>query len=85
MNTIVSGFFTKISDARFGGTYMTMLNTIYNIGKAVPQTIALKMIDVLTYSKCSYDSQTNNSTSNSTNVRCDSYYFDIFFVGTLYI
>lgn len=69
MVTLVTGFFTRISDARFGGTYMTMLNTLYNIGKSVPQTLALKMIDVLTFSKCLNDSQINNSTSSLTNVR----------------
>ncbi|VVC28214.1 Hypothetical protein CINCED_3A016125 [Cinara cedri] len=56
------GFFSRISDKRFGGTYMTMLTTIANFGWAVSNTIALRMIDVLTFSKCSNDVSNNCST-----------------------
>ena len=34
-------FFSRVSDPRIGGTYMTMLNTIANLGTMWPRTTAL--------------------------------------------
>lgn len=58
------GFFSRISDSRFGGTYMTMLSTIANFGWVFSNSLALKMVDVLTKSKCSNNDQNNCSTRN---------------------
>lgn len=63
------GFFSRISDSRFGGTYMTMLSTIASFGWVVSHTLALRMIDVLTFSKCSNDDENNCSTIDLKNVR----------------
>lgn len=63
------GFFSRISDSRFGGTYMTMLSTIASFGLVVSHTLALRMIDVLTFSKCSSDDANNCSTIDLKNVR----------------
>lgn len=67
------GFFSQISDSRFGGTYMTMLSTIANFGWAFSNSLALKMIDVLTISECSNNAQNNCSTRELKNVSVEKY------------
>lgn len=52
MQLVITAFFIKISDPAVGGTYMTLLNTINNIGWAIPHTVALWMVDVLTWRDC---------------------------------
>ena len=49
-------FFTKVSDKAVGGSYMTLLNTISNIGTNWPQTLALFLVDFFTLKSCTYDS-----------------------------
>merc|ERR1711972_690772 len=34
-------FFNRVSDPRIGGTYMTMLNTLSNLGNMWPSTLVL--------------------------------------------
>ncbi len=34
-------FFNRVSDPRIGGTYLTMLNTLANLGAQWPGTVAL--------------------------------------------
>jgi len=63
-------FFSRISDPRFGCTYMTFLNTLANLGFMWTSTAALGMIDVLTFKECSLDSKNNCSTLDLQNVRC---------------
>ncbi|VVC28212.1 Major facilitator superfamily domain,Acetyl-coenzyme A transporter 1 [Cinara cedri] len=58
------GFFSRICDKRYGGTYMTMLVTISNLGIIVWKYLALNLVDLLTFSKCSNDAQNNCSTSS---------------------
>lgn len=48
----VMAFFAKVSDPRSGGTYMTLLNTLSNLGGTWPATVVLWMVDVLTFKKC---------------------------------
>lgn len=62
-------FFAQISDSRYGGTYMTLLNTFNNLGLALPRTLGLKLIDVLTFKKCSIDAQNSCSSPYLKNVR----------------
>ncbi|XP_015905190.1 acetyl-coenzyme A transporter 1 isoform X2 [Parasteatoda tepidariorum] len=45
-------FFAQISDPAIGGTYMTLLNTICNLGGNWPTTLALWFVDGLTYKSC---------------------------------
>ena len=45
-------FFASISDPAVGGTYMTFLNTVANFGSRWPSTLALWLVDILTYKKC---------------------------------
>ncbi|KAI8847879.1 acetyl-coenzyme A transporter 1-domain-containing protein [Chytridium lagenaria] len=48
----LGSFFTKISDPRIGGTYMTLLNTISNLGGTWPKFFVLHAVDYFTDSAC---------------------------------
>lgn len=54
MFVAVMAFFAKISDPAVGGTYMTLLNTVCNLGGNWPTSIVLWLVDVLTWKRCSY-------------------------------
>jgi PAT family acetyl-CoA transporter-like MFS transporter 1 len=58
----VMSFFAKISDPAVGGTYMTLLNTICNLGGNWPTTLALWLVDPLTVSHCPTDTTNSCST-----------------------
>lgn len=45
-------FHAKVSDPLIGGTYMTLLNTVTNLGGNWPSTVALWMVDPLTSKQC---------------------------------
>ncbi|XP_017275471.1 acetyl-coenzyme A transporter 1 [Kryptolebias marmoratus] len=45
-------FHAKVSDPLIGGTYMTLLNTVTNLGGNWPATMALWMVDPLTSKEC---------------------------------
>lgn len=45
-------FHAKISDPAIGGTYMTLLNTLSNLGGNWPSTMALWVVDGLTWKSC---------------------------------
>ncbi|PAV64318.1 hypothetical protein WR25_25387 [Diploscapter pachys] len=45
-------FNAQISDPRIGGTYMTLLNTINNLGGNWPVTVILSVTDWFTYKNC---------------------------------
>ncbi|XP_076001533.1 acetyl-coenzyme A transporter 1 [Genypterus blacodes] len=45
-------FHAKVSDPLIGGTYMTLLNTVTNLGGNWPSTMALWMVDPLTSKEC---------------------------------
>lgn len=80
-------FFAKVSDPAVGGTYMTLLNTLSNLGANWPATAALWFVDPLTYRQCSTDLSNDCSTiskrelcSNTHNGVCnmqlDGYYIE---------
>ena len=50
----VSGmaFNAKISDPLIGGTYMTLLNTVSNLGGVWPSSLSLWAVDGLTWKTC---------------------------------
>ncbi|CAH1724858.1 unnamed protein product [Aphis gossypii] len=48
-----SAFCIKISDPRFGGTYLTLFSTVRTLSWILPNTVVLKMIGILTFKKCS--------------------------------
>jgi len=45
-------FYARVSDPVVGGTYMTLLNTITNLGGNWPSTLALWLVDPLTSKQC---------------------------------
>lgn len=45
-------FFARISDSSMGGTYLTLLNTIANLGSAWPRFFVFILLDWLTVQKC---------------------------------
>lgn len=61
MFVAVMAFFAKVSDPAVGGTYMTLLNTVSNLGTNWPNTLALWAIDHLTYKSCSLPEQADNT------------------------
>lgn len=52
MFVAVMAFFAKISDPAVGGTYMTLLNTLCNLGGNWPTAVVLWLVDVLTWRRC---------------------------------
>lgn len=48
----ISAFHTQIADPLIGGTYMTLLNTVSNLGGTWPSYFVLKAVDWLTISEC---------------------------------
>lgn len=48
----ICAFHTQISDPLIGGTYMTLLNTISNLGGQWPKFLILNMIDFFTIKEC---------------------------------
>lgn len=49
----VMSFFNQVADASMGGTYMTLLNTVANLGSKWPHYFILNGIEALTVKTCS--------------------------------
>lgn len=58
MFVAVMAFFAKISDPAVGGTYMTFLNTLSNLGGNWANTVILWLVDVLTWKQCTRHDKT---------------------------
>lgn len=52
MYVSIMAFFAKVSDSSVGGTYMTLLNTVTNLGGNWPSMLALYFVDPLTWKEC---------------------------------
>lgn len=66
MFVAVMAFFAKVSDPAVGGTYMTLLNTVCNLGGNWPSTLALWAVDLLTWKTChSTDAALDGTKCNS--------------------
>uniref|UniRef100_A0A8D1V9Y0 Solute carrier family 33 member 1 n=1 Tax=Sus scrofa TaxID=9823 RepID=A0A8D1V9Y0_PIG len=52
MYVSIMAFNAKVSDPLIGGTYMTLLNTVSNLGGNWPSTVALWLVDPLTVKEC---------------------------------
>lgn len=48
----ITAFHTQIADPVIGGTYMTLLNTVSNLGGTWPRFFVLKMVDFFSVSEC---------------------------------
>ncbi|RHY27047.1 hypothetical protein DYB32_007089 [Aphanomyces invadans] len=64
-------FFAKVSDPSIGGTYMTFLNTISNLGSKWPNSVSLAFVDSLSTKLCSADA-TNSCGDHDARVACES-------------
>lgn len=52
MFVAIMAFFAQIADPSIGGTYMTMLNTISNLGSKWPNQLVLFLVGKLTWQSC---------------------------------
>jgi MFS transporter, PAT family, solute carrier family 33 (acetyl-CoA transportor), member 1 len=52
MFVAISAFHAKIADPVVGGTYMTLLATVSNLGGTFPRFFILKLVDVFTRATC---------------------------------
>ncbi len=52
MFVAMMAFFARVSDPAVGGTYMTLLNTLSNLGGNWPATLALWVVDSITLKEC---------------------------------
>ncbi|XP_060877595.1 acetyl-coenzyme A transporter 1-like isoform X2 [Metopolophium dirhodum] len=68
MRVALLSFFSRISDSRFGGTYMSFLGTLLTLGGAWSSSVAIGMVDFLTFKRCSLDHQNSCSTENLKNM-----------------
>jgi len=48
-------FFSRISDPAIGGSYMTLLNTIANLGSKWTSSVALLLLPRMTFHACTMD------------------------------
>lgn len=71
-------FFAKVSDPAVGGTYMTLLNTLSNLGANWPATAALWFVDPLTLRQCSTDASNDCSTLAEKQVFFIFFFFQFF-------
>ncbi|CAH1724862.1 acetyl-coenzyme A transporter 1-like isoform X2 [Aphis gossypii] len=81
-------FFCRLSDPRFGGTYMTLFNTFFYLGFLLSNTVVLKLVDFSTFRKCSTNDQNSCSTPDLKNlcsanggscvISMDGYYIVVF-------
>ncbi|KAJ3018474.1 UNVERIFIED_CONTAM: hypothetical protein HDU68_011136 [Siphonaria sp. JEL0065] len=70
----IGSYFTKISDPRIGGTYMTLLNTINNLAGTWPKYFILHSVEYFTDAYCVFpESSTHNPfkcTSDTAKSQC---------------
>ncbi|KAJ3125576.1 hypothetical protein HK100_010733 [Physocladia obscura] len=72
----IGSYFTKISDPRIGGTYMTLLNTINNLAGTWPKYFILQSVESFTTASCIVPTFSPNYTepftciSDSEKARC---------------
>lgn len=68
MYVSIMAFNAKVSDPLIGGTYMTLLNTVSNLGGNWPSTVALWLVDPLTVKECAGASNQNCRTPDAVEV-----------------
>ncbi|KAK9763505.1 hypothetical protein K7432_009748 [Basidiobolus ranarum] len=67
----ISAFITSISDPAIGGTYMTLLNTISNLGGTWPKFFVLEAVDYFTEATCTLpDNTTFSCVAEAAKDRC---------------
>ncbi|GJQ14273.1 hypothetical protein GpartN1_g6064.t1 [Galdieria partita] len=58
----MGAYFARISDENIGGTYLTLLNTLQNLGGTWPKLLALLFVDRLTWKYCESQSSSIDMT-----------------------
>ncbi|VDI72998.1 MFS transporter, PAT family, solute carrier family 33 (acetyl-CoA transportor), member 1 [Mytilus galloprovincialis] len=80
-------FHAKISDPAIGGTYMTLLNTLANLGGNWPATVALWLVEGLTWKSChggpgqcasTAETEACTSAGGNCQTEIDGYYIESF-------
>lgn len=61
----ITSFHTQIADVNIGGTYMTLLNTVSNLGGTWPKLVAFWLIDKLSDSICVPNAEITSSMSKN--------------------
>lgn len=56
----MGAYFARISDESIGGTYLTLLNTLQNLGGTWPKLLALLFVDRLTWKQCKSQTEVAN-------------------------
>jgi hypothetical protein len=59
-------FFARVSDPSIGGTYMTLLNTVSNLGASWVRTASLALLDATTLRECRPPADDANATDAAT-------------------
>lgn len=68
-------FHAAISDPKIGGTYMTLFNTVTNLGGNWPSTVSLWLVEKLTFQDCHEQCKTSkvgNGTSSQQEISCEN-------------
>jgi len=71
-------FFAKVADRSIGGTYMTVLNTIANLGNKWPHTISLWLLDYTTLRICPTPDGFDVSNEMGCAISSDGYYLQVY-------
>lgn len=66
----IMAFFARVSDPAVGGTYMTLLNTLSNLGGNWPSTLALWAVDTFTVKQCSAGDGSNDCGDSKASEAC---------------
>jgi len=66
----ICAFHARVSDPGIGGTYITLLNTVSNLGSTWPRFFVLRAIDFFTIATCEVDD--NSSSLTAKGVECVS-------------
>eukprot|EP00794_Sanderia_malayensis_P015254 gene15254-16828_t len=84
----IMAFHAKISDPLIGGTYMTLLNTVSNLGGVWPSSLSLWAVDGLTWKSCTgvagpemfcntaEETKVCNAAGGSCSITVDGYYIE---------
>jgi PAT family acetyl-CoA transporter-like MFS transporter 1 len=71
MTVAETAFFARISDSLIGGTYMTFLNTVANLGVKWANTFFLWFVDIISWRRCLIEDQNSfNNTISTVDNKC---------------
>lgn len=62
-------FHARVSDPMYGGTYMTLLNTVTNMAGNWPTTVALWLVDDITKTICQGSTNTTVGTCGTSTLQ----------------